>query len=335
MKYHESLVESQVILKKALAFLDKHQLAYNPIFYAVAYQHATDCNFLLSEAIKDAEKNDNIDPYMMEQLHREFVDVKNESDDKPLLSLGAAIDGLHESSQKSAEVVEKLDQELNAHKDNNSETIEISSVLNATAAIMAAQDDLHQQVVAAKKQSESIRAELEEAKLQAVTDPLTDLQNRQGLNRKFSELAVLSTESTLFTGILDLDHFKQFNDNFGHLVGDLILKRLARLLREELPFTAHPFRFGGEEFVVLVSASKVDEVLKLAEELRVKVEKLRFKSAKTKERLPQLTISIGLSQWNHGEMLEETLVRADEALYRAKKEGRNLVRFSYTEAKDD
>ena len=128
--------------------------------------------------------------------------------------------------------------------------------------------------------------------------------------------------------IADIDHFKKFNDDFGHLVGDLILKRLGKLLKEELPIPCEGFRFGGEEFVILMPQCNKTRALDIAEIIRVGVSKLRFKSAKTKERLPKMTISLGVTGWESGDELESVLMRADQALYQAKNNGRNQVRHS-------
>lgn len=128
--------------------------------------------------------------------------------------------------------------------------------------------------------------------------------------------------------VADIDHFKKFNDQYGHLVGDLILKRLSKLFKEELPIPCEDFRFGGEEFVILMPQCNKERAMDIAESIRVGVSKLRFKGAKTRERLPKMTISLGVSEWQAEDELEHMIMRADHVLYEAKNNGRNQVRHA-------
>lgn len=128
--------------------------------------------------------------------------------------------------------------------------------------------------------------------------------------------------------VADIDHFKKFNDQYGHLVGDLILKRLSKLFKEELPIPCEDFRFGGEEFVILMPQCNKERAMDIAESIRVGVSKLRFKGAKTGERLPKMIISLGVSEWQAEDELEHMIMRADHVLYEAKNNGRNQVRHA-------
>ena len=167
--------------------------------------------------------------------------------------------------------------------------------------------------------------EFQEAVRHSEQDNLTGLKNRNGMNDYLNHME--EAEFQQFSiAIADIDHFKKFNDEFGHLVGDLILKRLGRLLKEELPIPCEGFRFGGEEFIVLMPQCNNTRALEIAEGIRVGVNKLRFVSAKTKERLPKMTISLGVTSWQSKDELENVLMRADQALYEAKNNGRNQVR---------
>ena len=131
-----------------------------------------------------------------------------------------------------------------------------------------------------------------------------------------------------FGAMLEKDHFKKFNDQYGHLVGDLILKRLGKLFKEELPIPCEGFRFGGEEFMILMPQCNKERAMDVAESIRVGVSKLRFKSAKTRERLPKMTITLGVTEWQAEDELEHVIMRADQALYEAKNNGRNQVRHA-------
>jgi len=106
----------------------------------------------------------------------------------------------------------------------------------------------------------------------------------------------------------------------------LILKRLGKLLTEELPMPCKGFRFGGEEFVIVMPQCNPKQAKTVAENIRTEVSKLRFVSSKTRERLPKMTISLGVTSWREEDHIELVLARADQALYEAKNNGRNQVR---------
>lgn len=164
----------------------------------------------------------------------------------------------------------------------------------------------------------------------AITDGLTDLYSKRHLLNKLDILAArhekYATES-FFLLILDIDHFKELNDNHGHEAGDQVLVQLGEVLRKNLRFEDMPFRYGGEEFVILAPAAKEDTDLgmEIAERLRAAVENHVFECPEA----PALrqTISIGVALFPvHGKTPHEIIKAADRAMYQAKDSGRNMVR---------
>ena len=166
------------------------------------------------------------------------------------------------------------------------------------------------------------RAHYREASL---TDPLTGLFNlrylRQSLEHASGE--VRSNGRPLSLLMIDVDHFKRFNDAHGHWAGDEVLVRLAVLMRTSARETDAPCRYGGEEFVLLLPNTRLDVAGRVAERLRREFEVQRFDVGA--ESTAQATISIGVAQLESGEDPEELVKRADAALYRAKGQGRNRV----------
>jgi diguanylate cyclase len=126
--------------------------------------------------------------------------------------------------------------------------------------------------------------------------------------------------------MLDIDHFKQFNDQYGHPLGDRVLQHVGQLLREHLPARAIAARYGGEEFcIILRDCFDVATAHAYAEKLRVKIQSLRIKVRRTDEVLDSITASFGFALAIQGDTLETLLTRADDALYQAKRDGRNQV----------
>lgn len=156
----------------------------------------------------------------------------------------------------------------------------------------------------------------------ARTDSLTGLLNRGAfediLRREL--LRARRADTTMGVMMIDIDYFKQVNDSFGHMVGDLVLRRIAETLREGTRPADVLARYGGEEFVILLRDSGLEEAEAAAERIRVDIAAL--------VNLPEsvtMTVSIGVAVNQAGETSEGFLLRADEALYRSKREGRNLV----------
>lgn len=147
-------------------------------------------------------------------------------------------------------------------------------------------------------------------------DSLTGAGNRRLFDDVLAELPRDASQGHRSMLMLDIDHFKVVNDRHGHLVGDLCLQRLARLLMESLPPTARLFRYGGEEFAVLAGAD-LPAAQALAQQLRSKVEQTQL------IRETRITISIGVATRHPNEPVHAWIRRADDAMYEAKQQGRN------------
>lgn len=156
---------------------------------------------------------------------------------------------------------------------------------------------------------------------QTRTDNLTGLGNRALLNDRLGlELARAARMATpLSVVLMDVDHFKQVNDRFGHLAGDEVLKAMAAILRREARQTDTAGRWGGEEFLILCPDTSLDHAVILAERIRQGIVHHAFVTG------ARHSASFGLTQWQGGETVDSVLARADAALYRAKENGRDRV----------
>ena len=183
---------------------------------------------------------------------------------------------------------------------------------------------LAERVALMEQEALGFREHLEEQRQKALIDPLTGLPNRaawsERLDHEISEWQ--QHGNTLMLAMLDLDHFKRINDNYGHLAGDKVLKLIASVLRKRLRGTDFIARFGGEEFVLLMPSTAPAAGMKLLEYLRASIEACPFHF---KGERVTITISMGLTAFKPGEHSDLVLKRADQALYRAKNAGRNRV----------
>lgn len=167
----------------------------------------------------------------------------------------------------------------------------------------------------------TIHDHVDDLNLKANTDPLTGLPNRLFLHQQMQSfmenMRLYGTPCVII--LMDLDHFKSINDRYGHPVGDQVLIQFATLLRNTIKSPHVVGRWGGEEFMVLTQGITLFEAQELCENFRREVEVHRFAEG------IQVTVSIGLAVVDHHREMNEAILRADEALYRAKANGRNRV----------
>ncbi|MDD3453828.1 MAG: GGDEF domain-containing protein [Bacilli bacterium] len=151
-------------------------------------------------------------------------------------------------------------------------------------------------------------------------DSLTGLWNRkymdecllESIKKKYKELSII---------ILDIDNFKKVNDDYGHLIGDEILKEVAQMIKENVDHYCTPTRYGGEEFLIILPNIDINKAYRIAENIRVSVYKRVFIPNTNKN----ITISGGISSTNKNRKINELIDEADQKLYKAKKEGRNKI----------
>ncbi|WP_324732688.1 diguanylate cyclase [Pseudomonas paeninsulae] len=183
---------------------------------------------------------------------------------------------------------------------------------------------LVERVANMEQEAKGFRQHLEEQRQKALLDPLTGLPNRAAWNERLDlELARWQRYGgELLMAVIDIDHFKRINDEYGHLAGDKVLKIIAGELHKRLRKTDFIARFGGEEFALLIPANPLAGGLQLLETLRAGIEACPFHFRG--ERVT-ITLSAGISAFVSGERSEQVFERADQALYRAKRGGRNCV----------
>ncbi len=184
--------------------------------------------------------------------------------------------------------------------------------------------DLQNQIIELHREKEILSQILEEKSASLRRDPLTGIANRlayeERLQQEFLRWKRFDHPLTLL--VWDIDHFKQVNDHHGHAVGDAVLRKVAQQLASYLRITDFVARFGGEEFVMLLPGADADAALHLAEEIRRQI----AESTDPGDDCVPVTISCGVSRFEPGDSLQSVFKRADQALYQAKRDGRNCCR---------
>jgi diguanylate cyclase (GGDEF)-like protein len=174
----------------------------------------------------------------------------------------------------------------------------------------------------------ALRASEQRFKEMSITDELTGLHNsRHFFHRLKAEVERTDRYShPLILLILDLDNFKQYNDTFGHLAGDSVLAETGKIIRKSIRSTDTAYRYGGEEFAILLPESGGQESLNFAERIRMEFESNVFPI--NQEKNLRVTVSIGVAQYISGQKITAFIKRVDENMYVAKSEGKNRIFFS-------
>ncbi len=172
-----------------------------------------------------------------------------------------------------------------------------------------------------------LKADLDAARNEAETDALTQIGNRKRFERRLRELAAAACEkgTALSLILIDVDHFKSFNDTYGHALGDRVLKLVAQRVNHLLDDGHEVARYGGEEFAVITPGVDIGNAVDIAEAIRKAVASLRVARKSDSEPLRRVTVSLGVAQYSLGEPLSRLAGRADGALYAAKASGRNCT----------
>lgn len=208
----------------------------------------------------------------------------------------------------------------------------VKALLDDTRAVQAAVNQSQNRLLTDRARAAELEAKVREleAELRRLsdevsTDALTQVANRRGLAQAFDAERSraerdIGTSAGLAIGLIDIDNFKKLNDSLGHAAGDLALQALAAAVRDRLRPVDHLARFGGEEFVVLLPATPADEAQQALTRLQRSLSQALFLH---EGREVFVTFSAGVTAWRHGETLQIALERADEALYEAKRSGKN------------
>jgi diguanylate cyclase len=160
-----------------------------------------------------------------------------------------------------------------------------------------------------------------------MTDALTGIPNRKSFETRLREAArdAMENDEPLCLLIADIDFFKRFNDTYGHQIGDQVLRLVARTLTDSVKGRDTPTRFGGEEFAIVLPQTSLSAARVVAEQIRLGLTRRKLVGRDRRDDYGSVTLSFGAAQFRPGESLATFVDRADAALYRAKREGRNRV----------
>lgn len=315
--------------------MTKFSVDPSPRNYTVWYAHAIGEPAELVKAM-DARlaQNDGLSQDFCDHLYNRYFSTKETEDaihsagekiqaemEKLLTWLSEATGGAEEFNDSIKASLELLFQGQGME---NLRTV-MERMLSETKKVRNSNARLQKRLHESSSEISELRENLASLKKEALTDPLTGLYNRKqfDLSLRDAALEMLEEDKPLCLALLDIDHFKKFNDTYGHQVGDSVLRLVASILSKNTKEQDVAVRYGGEEFALILPRTKLDDAERVCDRIREMVASKVLRNRQSGEALGRLTISVGVSAYEQGESLEHFFKRADDNLYTAKKSGRN------------
>jgi diguanylate cyclase len=201
----------------------------------------------------------------------------------------------------------------------------VDGLMAATREMENRTKSLESELQQSSEQVTELRGKLDNVRKESLTDPLTGIANRKAFDAAMEAAMAASAEETVCLLICDIDHFKKFNDSWGHQTGDQVLRLVASCLSDNVKGRDTAARYGGEEFAVVLRGTALKDAVHVANQIRLAVQGRKLVKKSTGDVLGTITISIGVSVIANPDTAEAVIRRADACLYGAKQNGRNMV----------
>lgn len=312
------------------------QPAY-PRNYEVWYAYATGYNPALNQAINETlahagtlnstDVDQIYDTYLSPARLTDRIDNVGGQIVDEIEHVMSMIDNAVGSATHYTESLAHATQSLGATKDRDGLRSVVETLVRATRGMEENNSQLEQRLKASKQEINQLQVNLEAVRNESLTDPLTSLANRKYFDQALEKFIAQSvaTNEPLALLLTDIDHFKAFNDTFGHLTGDQVLRLVALSVKQNVKGQDIAARYGGEEFAVVLPGTTLRAALTVADHIRRAVMTKELMKRSTGEHLGRVTVSIGVAVLQKGETAQSLIERADGCLYAAKRCGRNRV----------
>jgi len=332
-----SVDDTAQFVRLAIPMMAKHSIPITPMNYTIWYNYVVGINRELNTTLDNIMANGEIfTSHLNEKIYQQFfANLEEETLDKIKDDIKSILINICKNVSDFTGNAELYETTINLHlteltdKSCSKEIREIvSKTLEETKKIMRNGLEVKEQLDHANKQLETLKAEIEKAKNDSLIDFLTGIPNRKAFNQNLNELIhqAKQEEQTVCLLMIDVDHFKNFNDQYGHLVGDQVLQYVSNIIKENIRGSDFVSRFGGEEFAVILPNTDLEGAISVAENIQFSINEKSLKLSGSQKKIGKVSVSIGLSQYRLNEPLDDMIDRSDKALYLAKNSGRNCIK---------
>ena len=334
---NRSLIEEvHGYIRLALPLMSRQNIPITPRNYSVWYKYVSGADGELSRTIDDMlQKGEEFSEERNEALYRQFCAEKDENElrkfredlQQALRTILKEVTELTGQTEEYESFVSRsvnlLPEEASIHEIKNV----VGEIIDKTKTLGRFGKSIQHKLKETTEALEELKRDFEQVKTEVFEDFLTGIPNRKAFDTRLTLCIgeAMSDHRDLSLLLIDIDNFKRFNDEFGHLVGDEVLKFVARKIRDIIKGRDFLARFGGEEFAVILPQTPLAGAAAVAESIRSFFAATPLRAVTAAKELGIVAVSVGVARYRPGESLEELIHRSDQALYAAKKTGKNRV----------
>ena len=321
----------------ALGQLKALRQAATPRNYEIWYTYATGYSPSLNQTINETlARSGTLSDADLEQIYANFISPTRLTD--KIDTVGARVmdeinqvmsmmDAATGSANNYTESLADVTNKLGNTKDRDGIRAIVESLVQTASEMKKDNHKLEQRLSASKQEINQLQENLEVVRNESLTDPLTGLSNRKYFDMSLNEALDASVERSepLSLVMTDIDHFKTFNDTWGHLTGDQVLRLVAMSVKQNVKGQDIAARYGGEEFALVLPNTVLRSAITVADHIRRAGMSKELMKRSTGQNLGRVTISLGVATARKGDSMQSLIARADACLYAAKRNGRNRV----------
>ena len=320
-----------------LNLMTEYEVVPTPKNYHLWYTHAAQSDLNLTKVMDSMiAKKMPFNEELNEKLYEKFFSSEKEL--KTIVETGATfqkelakiVTVLKEAGEDTSVHTKTLLDQMNKLSDFEGST-ELKDIIQVivsdTNKIKEQSEKLEGKLEESTTKIQGLQTNLENSRIESRTDALTNIGNRKFFEEKMTEFLdnYYKHGDDLCLILCDIDFFKKFNDNYGHQIGDQVLKVVAHIIKKELGLQGSAARYGGEEFVILLPKAKLETGVKLAEKIGKAISQRTIKNKNTGAHFGRITMSFGVANMNEHSSRDDLIQKSDSALYLAKCNGRNMV----------
>ena len=323
--------------KKALERISSESLPPTPDNYELWYVYYAEENPEVRHAIDVLEASgEKITHESCQEIYQRFLSSSSENarvreaGDKiqsTIKDVNGIVSNVKSATTKYSSSLADVTGKLTGDVSKEEMEAMLENVVSNTEEMITQNIQLEEKLSQSSQVMQELQRDLEMVRKEALTDSLTNLANRKAFDAEIRRIMSESDKEDLPFSLvlLDIDHFKAFNDNYGHQVGDQVLRLVARTLIDGVKGRDVASRYGGEEFAIILPETDLQSAVKVGDFLRKAVAGKEVVNRNTGDTLGRITLSGGVAQYVSGESVEDIIDRSDAALYTAKHNGRNQV----------